>query len=324
MHITNSQVSLLASRDFSSHQQQSVRIQTSAGAPPPDPQPEISAAGRSKLAASNLDQRVLLIKSLLEHMLGYKITLWGEGEGEQLNTEAAAQGTQASSRMPESAFSVEVSSDYSETENTQFTASGKVKTADGREIQFSAELSMSRSFSMSSTTGIYSGTVAPPKKDPLVLNYAAPAATLSDQKFNFDLGSDGSQQAISLLHQGSAFLALDQNGDNQINQGNELFGAQSGDGFADLARYDDDKNGWIDENDAVFSRLKLWIKDDSGADQLVSLEDKGVGALFLGNAKASFDLNNQHNDQLGQIRASGIYLREDGSGGSLQQIDLSV
>lgn len=322
MHITHSQVSLLASRDFSSHQQQSVRIQSTSSAPPPDPQPEISAAGRSKLAASNLDQRVMLIKSLLEHMLGYKITLWGEGEGEQLNTEAAAK--ESPSRMPESAFSVEVSSDYSETENTQFTASGKVKTADGREIQFSAELSMSRSFSMSSTTGIYSGTVAPPKKDPLVLNYAAPAATLSDQKFNFDLGSDGNQQAISLLHQGSAFLALDQNGDNQINQGNELFGAQSGDGFADLASYDNDQNGWIDENDAVFSKLKLWIKDDSGADQLVSLADKDIGALFLGNAKASFDLNNQQNDQLGQIRASGIYLREDGSGGSLQQIDLSV
>lgn len=42
-------------------------------------------------------------------------------------------------------------------------------------------------------------------------------------------------------------LSLDQNGNGEIDNGTELFGTKSGDGFADLARYDLDYNGWIDE-----------------------------------------------------------------------------
>ena len=37
----------------------------------------------------------------------------------------------------------------------------------------------------------------------------------------------------------------------------KLFGTSSGDGFKDLAEYDEDGNGWIDENDSIFNRLKV-------------------------------------------------------------------
>ena len=60
------------------------------------------------------------------------------------------------------------------------------------------------------------------------------------------------------------FLALDLNGDGRINNGSELFGALSGNGFADLAQYDSDANGWIDENDEIFQRLKVWSGADDG------------------------------------------------------------
>ena len=41
---------------------------------------------------------------------------------------------------------------------------------------------------------------------------------------------------------GSGYLALDKNGDGTINDGSELFGTRNGDGFADLAQYDEDGN----------------------------------------------------------------------------------
>ena len=41
--------------------------------------------------------------------------------------------------------------------------------------------------------------------------------------------------------------ALDINEDGKINDGKELFGTASGNGFGDLAAYDQDNNGWIDE-----------------------------------------------------------------------------
>ena len=64
-------------------------------------------------------------------------------------------------------------------------------------------------------------------------------AEVSDQTFYFDLDADGKEEEISVLN-GSGYLALDKNGDGTINDGSELFGTRNGDGFADLAQYDED------------------------------------------------------------------------------------
>lgn len=77
--------------------------------------------------------------------------------------------------------------------------------------------------------------------DPLVINLDGNIAGLSDQKFMFDIDADGEEESISYLQGGSGYLALDKNGDGVINDGSELFGTKSGDGFADLAEYDADE-----------------------------------------------------------------------------------
>ena len=73
--------------------------------------------------------------------------------------------------------------------------------------------------------------------DPLVINIGTDSAKVSNQKFKFDLDSDGKEDSISMPTRGSAFLALDKNEDGTINDGNELFGTKSGDGFKDLREY---------------------------------------------------------------------------------------
>ena len=55
-----------------------------------------------------------------------------------------------------------------------------------------------------------------------------------------------------------------------------------------------------------------------------TLGEKGVGALYLGSVDTPFSLTDGDNRVLAQIRASGVYLSEDGRAGSLQQIDLAV
>ena len=54
-----------------------------------------------------------------------------------------------------------------------------------------------------------------------------------------------------MLGKGSGFLALDKDGNGKIDDGNELFGTKSSDGFGDLREYDSDGSGWIDENDEI-------------------------------------------------------------------------
>ena len=210
-----------------------------------------------------------------------------------------------------------------EQESTVFSTTGIAKTADGREISFNLDLEMSRAFAgtiESESLETYNYVMT----DPLVINLDDSPAGLSDQKFYFDLDSDGKQDRISSLRQGSAFLAFDKNGDGVVNDGSELFGTKSGNGFADLAAYDQDGNGWIDEGDDIYSKLSLWTKDENGNDRLMSLKDADVGAIYLGSAATDFHLNDAANNTNGMIRQTGVFLRESGGVGTVQHVDLAV
>lgn len=214
------------------------------------------------------------------------------------------------------------SSYYSESENVSFSTEGKVVTADGEEISFQLELSMSRKFESYYEESFSYGSAL---CDPLVINLNSKVASVSDQKFLFDIDGDGTKDNISKLGSGSGFLALDKNGDGVINDGNELFGTKSGDGFRDLSEYDSDKNGWIDENDDIFDKLRIWTKDENGKDKLYKLSEKGVGAMYLGNAATNFSLNNAvTNDINAVIRKTGIFLFENKEVGTLQHVDMAT
>ena len=211
----------------------------------------------------------------------------------------------------------------SENENTAYTSVGTVMTEDGRSIDFNISLEMSRSFEKSTASWSDEREVA--FCDPLVINMGSDVAQVSDQKFYFDLDSDGSEEEISELGSGSGYLAYDKNGDGEINDGSELFGTKSGDGFADLAAYDEDGNGWIDENDDIFSKLKVWTKDDNGNNQLLNLKSADVGAIYLGKASTEFAMKNQEtNATNAKIRSTGIYLKESGGVSTVQHVDLAV
>ena len=129
---------------------------------------------------------------------------------------------------------------------------------------------------------------------------------------------------MSFVAPGSGFLALDLNGDGKVNNGSELFGPKSGDGFADLAKYDSDGNNWIDENDPIYDKLRIWTKDSDGNDKLLALGEKGVGAVYLGNVDTNFSMKDSGNNLQGQISKTGIFLRENGTAGTINHIDLAV
>ena len=115
---------------------------------------------------------------------------------------------------------------------------------------------------------------------------------------------------------------LDAVGGGRVESGRQLFGPTSGDGFADLAAYDSDANGWIDEADPVFGRLGVWTPDAEGGGAVRSLAEAGVGALGLDRVATPFALKD--GAELGAVRSSGVYLREAGGAGSLQQVDVVV
>lgn len=211
---------------------------------------------------------------------------------------------------------------FTETESTAFETTGVAKTTDGREISFGVSVEMSRAFCAKYESFTQQDYVA---TDPLMINLDSNVASVSDMKFLFDIDADGTTEEVSLAGKGSGFLALDKNGDGTINDGSELFGTKSGDGFADLAAYDEDGNGWIDEADSIFKDLKVWTKDEDGNDILMDLKKADVGAIYLGNVNSQFSLNNLETNQTnGIVRKTGVYLKENGGVGTVQHVDLAV
>lgn len=213
---------------------------------------------------------------------------------------------------------------YSEEEFTSFDAKGLAVTEDGRQLDFNIAVSMSRTFMQYTQVQVPNPYAL---MDPLMVNVSSSVANISDQKFTFDLDADGTMEEISKPGEGTGFLAYDKNEDGVINDGSELFGAISGDGFGDLRKYDDDGNGWIDENDEIFKKLKVWYKNGDGEDELVDLLSADVGAIYLGSQKTDFSLYSQGG--LGDvmnamIRATGFFFKESGGVGTIQHVDLSA
>ncbi len=205
-------------------------------------------------------------------------------------------------------------------EHTAYRSVGTVVTSDGRQIDFNITLEMSRSFA-AAYESIGAETVM---TDPLVINLDTDSAEISDVSFYFDLDSDGIAEKMSSLGEKSGFLAFDKNGDGVINNGSELFGTKSGDGFADLAQYDEDKNGWIDESDSIFKSLSVWVKAGQGGARLLSLSEAGVGAIFLGSQKTQAVLADENGFEGAQAAKTGVFLRENGTAGTIQHIDFKI
>lgn len=301
---------------------------------PPPPQSPAPLATADSAPVADVDDAVAndpflrLIISMVEMLTGRQIRVFSVQDMQAASAAPAVADPHAAAQPAASAgpagFGIEY--DYhavhEEYEQTRFSAQGVVRTADGREISFELDLSMTRSYREETTVRVRAGDAI--RKDPLVLNFDGAAAQLSDRRFAFDLDGDGATENIALLTGGSGYLAFDRNDNGRIDSGSELFGPATGSGFGELATLDDDDNGWIDENDDAFARLAVWTPDADGEGTLDSLAGRKVGAIALGSVASPFRLRGAGNSDLGAIAASGLFLGEDGRVGSVQEIDLTT
>ncbi len=243
----------------------------------------------------------------------------GEGNNEQLADRidrlVARIGERRADQMVQFDVKYRRRESEREVEATSFRATGSVATADGRQIDFTAALDLARVYARTETISLRaSGTLSIPAGTGGAGPGSLPAAVpdpVGDQP--------PSQPGLSI---GGSVLGLDGNGDGRIDAATELVG-QGGDGFAELAAYDEDGNGFIDEGDSIFSKLALV---DQGATGLTadSLESRGVGAIFTGSVATPYRFTDGSNQTVATLSRSGIYLNENGTTGIAQQVDVLI
>jgi hypothetical protein len=262
-----------------------------------------------------------VLKRLLEWALGRSIDLV---EVRQIETPSAE--VPAAARVPEDSASSSASSGTGlggtltvrtlTVEQLSFSASGRVQTADGRSIEFSLGLALTRA-----TATEVRAAFGAEAQDPLVLDFAGTEAELRDFGFRFDLHGDGSEVNLPLPTNGKGFLVFDRDGNGRIDDGRELFGPSTGDGFSELAARDADANGWIDESDPAWSQLYVW--HPYRRDALIALPEADVGAIGLARAATPLTVTDG-SQALGMLRSTGIYLRESGSVGTVSHLDVKA
>lgn len=204
-----------------------------------------------------------------------------------------------------------------ETEALSFQLSANVELASGAHINVNLNETLTRRVN---TTLTVNAQVAATLIDPLVINLAG-SLSLQSRTATFDLNADGTQDTFSQLGHGSYYLAHDINDDNIINDGSELFGAISGDGFKELALHDSDNNGLIDSRDAIFNDLLVFRPGDKSSQKLA---DTGVVAIGLNAIDTPFTFSDAQGVTQAQLRSSSYFIRDDASSGSVQHIDLAV
>lgn len=192
-----------------------------------------------------------------------------------------------------------------------FAARAEVTTTDGRALQVELAVGASTTEVLSSSASLQVG--APRAKDPLVLSTAGVSLDAS-RPVDFDLDGDGTSESVASLGGDAAFLAIDRDGSGSIDDGRELFGPTSGDGFSELQALDGDGNGWLDEADTAWTSLRLWRPGDAPT----SLAEADVGAIAVRALDTPFELAG------GTLRATSLYLKERGGAGVVQHVDLDV
>jgi hypothetical protein len=277
--------------------------------------------GRDEEEQGVMDLKTFMVKQIVEAVLGKEVKVVKSSDLDPESQDFTDAIAAASQEVPQGEPSTEYihHETHYEQELLSFNAQGKVITQDGQEIAFDLQLNMSREYYSESTIALREGGRP---IDPLVINFSGAATNLTSQKFSFDLDADGTTDEISFVAPGSGFLVFDKNHDNIVQDGTELFGPTTGNGFAELAQYDDDQNGWIDENDTIYDYLSVWTKNHAGDDSLLSLKEADVGAIYLAAAQTSFDYKDLALNTHGRLNQSGVYLTESGQARLIQQLDL--
>ncbi|MCR5109557.1 MAG: hypothetical protein K6B38_01415, partial [Ruminococcus sp.] len=164
--------------------------------------------------------------------------------------------------------------------------------------------------------------------DPLILDLDKNGFDIETRKngTHFDLNTDGFAEKINWTNT-DGILAVDLNKNGTIDDGGEVFGdyhlladgTRAKNGFEALAQYDANGDDVIDEKDAIFKDLRIWVDvDNSGASEkgeLKTLSEMGIKSIHLDYAAS--DINTETEALIGN---TAKFEYKDGTEGDIGEL----
>ncbi|WDE10780.1 hypothetical protein [Thalassomonas haliotis] len=196
------------------------------------------------------------------------------------------------------------------------------------------QISLSYEFNISSESTRYRrfATRAGNLQDPLLVQFGNQSLGHIQDRQAFDINNDKSLDKLPVFSGDVGYLVFDENANGRADDGSELFGPASGNGFQELAAFDSNQNGFIDKDDEHFEQLYLWQpKGESEGEvepgaqqQWLSLDDAGIAAINLSAIETPYSFYDE-NDQLeAQMRRSSFAIGENGRGYGVHQVDVRI
>ncbi|PAW00218.1 calcium-binding protein, partial [Vibrio coralliilyticus] len=147
----------------------------------------------------------------------------------------------------------------------------------------------------------------PPHRDPLILDLDGNGVSLTESTY-FDHNANGIANRTQWVSSTDGLLALDRDGNGTIDSGRELFGDNTldangdvaSDGYAALKAFDSNGDDVINQKDQVFEQLKVWVDANSDGvsqeNELKTLKSLGVESIDLTHD----NLHSQYHDASGK------------------------
>jgi len=123
--------------------------------------------------------------------------------------------------------------------------------------------------------------------DPLVFDLDGNGISLiaRDQGVMFDIDNDGNPDQTGWVDSADGLLAIDENGNDIIDDQSELFGTGVTGSYLHLAELDHNNDSIIDQNDTIWPHLKMWVDANSNgvtdAGELKTMSDLGMQSIDL-------------------------------------------
>ncbi|MFT5756766.1 MAG: hypothetical protein ACI9LM_001487 [Alteromonadaceae bacterium] len=185
------------------------------------------------------------------------------------------------------------------------------------------QLSLDYSFTLAREKIKYTSfeTTAAALKDPLIVQFGEQSLGEISGQESFDINQDHKMDNLPVFLGDVGYLVYDKNANNKADNGSELFGPTSGNGFNELAQLDENNNGFLDKEDSAYQKLYLWQPDKN---TWLSLADAGIEAINTDAIATPYTFYDKDDVVQAQLRNSSFAVSESGRGLGVHQVDVRI